>query len=309
MPGSRRFLAVLAVAASAAAPLSAYSTATASPRTSAAAASSPREPNFQPDEGGFHSVLGYGEGESTTAADLALFEAAGKVPPTFTNQAALYNAVITGQPRNDGDLSRYYKDSDFSVPTDVGSIETPIAGATVIRDSQYQVPHIYATTRSAGMYAAGYVSAQDRLFLMDVLRRTAEGELAGLLGASAAPGDSAQIGQFDLSPAELTREIDYVARQDGTAGRQALADIDSYVAGINGYIDATQTNPALLPAEYPALGATPRPWTVADTAAEAYLLIAQFTVAGDGEQFQSDILSRLQQRLGLRRGQQVFDDL
>ena len=49
----------------------------------------------------------------------------------------------------------------------------------------------------------------------------------------------------------------------------------------------------MLPAEYAALGATPRPWTLGDTAAEAYLLIAQFTVAGDGEQFQSDILGRL----------------
>lgn len=309
MLAPRRCLAVLVVVVAGAAPLSAYSTATASPGAGVPPASSPAEPSFQPDEGGFRSVLGYGEGQTTSAVDLALFEAAGTVPPTFTNQASLYNAVITGQPRNDGDLTRYYKDSDFSIPTDVGSVETPITGATVIRDAQYQVPHIYASTRSAGMYAAGYVSAQDRLFLMDVLRRTAEGELAGLLGASAVSGDSAQLGQFDLSPAELVREVNAVARQEGAAGKQALEDIDNYVAGINGYIDATQSNPALLPAEYPALGATPRPWTVADTAAEAYLLIAQFTVAGDGEQFQSDILSRLQDRLGNRRGREVFDDL
>ncbi len=302
---------MLAAAVVMAAPLSAYSAATASVAAGNAATPAPAVPSFQHDEGGFRSVLGYGEGESTNAADLALFEAAGKVPPSFTNQADLYNAVITGQPRHDRDLSGYYKSSDFSIPRgdDAASVEQPIAGATVIRDRQYGVPHIYASTRSAGMYAAGYVSAQDRLFLMDVLRRTAEGELAGLLGASAVSGDSAQIGQFDLSPAELMREVKAVGRQEGAAGRQALADIDSYVAGINGYIGATRTNPALLPAEYPALGATPRAWTVADTAAEAYLLIAQFTVAGDGEQFQSDILSSLQHRLGNRHGQEVFDDL
>ena len=268
-------------------------------------------PQFQHDEGGFHSVLGYGEGARTTLLDLAQFEVNGGVPPAFTNQAELYNAVITHQPKSDGDLRNFYKNSDFSVPTgaNVGSTESPIAGATVIRDRRFDVPHIYATTRSAGMYAAGYVTAEDRLFLMDVLRRMAEGEQAGLLGPSAIGSDSSVLGQFDLSPAELTREVKSVARTEGKAGQQALSDIEQYVAGINGYINATKTDPTLLPAEYVALGATPRRWTLADTAAEAYLLIAQFTVAGDGEQFQADILDRLQQRLGKRHGQQVFDDL
>ena len=234
-------------------------------------------------------MLGYGEGQTTSVVDLAKFEVAGTAPASFTNQAALYNAVITGQPRNDKDLSNYYKSSDFSVPTgdDVGSVEHPAAGVTVIRDKRFQVPHIYASTRSAGMYAAGYVSAQDRLFLMDVLRRTAEGEQAGLLGPSAIAADSAQLGQFDLSPAELTKEINAVAKQEGKSGQQALSDLNQYVAGINGYINATKTNPTLLPAEYVALGATPRAWTLADTAAEAYLLIAQFT--GEGEAQVGDV--------------------
>ncbi|HVS67605.1 MAG TPA: penicillin acylase family protein [Mycobacteriales bacterium] len=311
MSPSRRWITLLAAGVVAATPLAALAPATASVVADTRAAATPAEPSFQPDQGGFRSVLGYGEGETTSALDLALFEANGTVPSSFTNQADLYNAVISGRPRDDADLTRYYKNSDFSIPTggDVGSVEQPVTGVTVIRDKQFDVPHIYASTRSAGMYAAGYVSAEDRLFLMDVLRRTAEGELAGLLGASAIPGDSAQIGQFDLSPAELTHEVNSVARSEGKQGRRALADIRQYVAGINGYIDATHTNPGLLPAEYVALGTTPRAWTIADTAAEAYLLIAQFTVAGDGEQFQSDILSRLQDRLGHRRGRTVFDDL
>src|SRR5579862_10012136 len=37
------------------------------------------------------------------------------------------------------------------------------------------------------------------------------GELAGLLGPSAAAGDSAQLGQFDLSPAELTRSEEHTS--------------------------------------------------------------------------------------------------
>jgi acyl-homoserine lactone acylase PvdQ len=307
---SRRWIPLVAVTVALSAPLTGLVAAAPAGGLSPAAQTPPAY-DCQHDQGGFHSVLGYGEGGTTSALDLALFEANGTVPKTFTNQAALYNAVIAGRPQSDGDLDRYYKNSDFSVPTgdDIGSVEQPTTGATVIRDKRFAVPHIYAGTRSAGMYAAGYVTAEDRLFLMDVLRRTAEGELAGLLGPSSIAGDSAQVGQFDLSPAELTKEANAVARHQGRLGRQALADIRHYVAGINGYINATHTNPALLPAEYIALGATPRPWTVADTAAEAYLLIAQFTVAGDGEQWQSDILSRLDNRLGNRRGREVFDDL
>ncbi|HVW80740.1 MAG TPA: penicillin acylase family protein [Mycobacteriales bacterium] len=305
----RRFV-LLAIAAAVASQVMVLTGASAAPRPGAQA-SATAVPSFQHDQGGFHSVLGYGEGQTTSLTDLVNFEVAGRAPASFTNQAAMYNAVITHEPKTDADLSSFYKNSDFAVPTgsDVGSVEHPTAGVTVIRDKRFDVPHIYATTRSAGMYAVGYVTAQDRLFLMDVLRRMAEGEQAGLLGPSSISSDSSALGQFDLSPAELTREINAVARQEGKAGKQALADIKQYVAGINGYINATKTNPTLLPAEYVALGATPRPWTLADTAAEAYLLIAQFTVAGDGEQFQSEILDALEHRLGARKGQEVFDDL
>ena len=264
--------------------------------------------SFRPDAGGFHSVLAYGEGQTANAADLAQNVALGTVPSSFTDQADLYNAVIKGQPKTTADLSRYYKDSSFSVPAG-GDVETPTTGATIVRDPQHKVPHIYADTREAGMFAAGYATAEDRLFLMDVLRRTATGTTAELLGPSAVPDDSATLGQFDRSPAELTAEVERLPQDEGAAGARGLADLKQYVAGINAYIAETRTDPSKLPAEYPALGTTPRDWTLADTAAEAYLLIAQFTVAGDGEEKQADILARLQAKLGTVKGRQVFDDL
>ena len=41
-----------------------------------------------------------------------------------------------------------------------------------MRDKAFGVPHIYATTRGGVMFGAGYAGAEDRLFLMDVLRHT-----------------------------------------------------------------------------------------------------------------------------------------
>jgi len=271
----------------------------------AAPGSAADQPAFVTDGGGFHSVLAYGEGQTANAVDLALNQANGTVPPSFTSQGALYDKVITHQPT--GDLSGYYKDSGFAKIT--GTTETPIAGATIVRDSTYRVPHIYGDTRDAAMYATGYATAQDRLFLMDVLRRTAEGSTAELLGPAAVPADSATLGQFDLSPAELTAEVMRLPQDEGAAGARGLKDLQQYVAGINAWIAKARLDPTLLPAEYPALGAMPRDWTLADTAAEAYLLIAQFTVFGDGEHLQSDVLARLQKRLGATKGQKVYDDL
>ncbi|MGZ6826080.1 MAG: penicillin acylase family protein, partial [Mycobacteriales bacterium] len=227
------------------------------------------------------------------------------VPSSFTDQGALYDRVITRQPA--GDLGGYYKDSSFARIT--GDAESPVAGATVVRDPAHHVPHIYGETRAAAMFAAGYATAQDRLFLMDVLRRTSEGSTAELLGPSAVPDDSAALGQFDLSPQELTDEVMRLPKDEGAAGARALSDLQQYVAGINAWIDKTRLDPTLLPAEYPALGTVPRSWTLADTAAEAYLLIARFTVFGDGEHLQSDIRARLVKRLGAAKAAKVYGDL
>ncbi len=262
------------------------------------------EPAFVRGGSGFHSVLAYGQGEATSATDLAANEASGTVPESFTSAAKIYNRVITVQPK--GDLQNYYRDSDFAQIT--GDTET-IGDAKVVRDPTYHVPHIYGATRAGAMYATGYVTAESRLFLMDVLRRTSEGSLAELLGPDQVPADAAALGQFDLSPEALTAEIEALPKDEGAAGARALADFKQYVAGINAFIDATKTNPTLLPAEYPALGALPRSWTLADSAYVGYLLIAQFTVFGDGEFLQSDILAKLTKRLGAAKAQKVYADL
>ena len=51
-----------------------------------------------------------------------------------------------------------------------------------VRFDQYGVPHIYATNEEDAYFAFGYLHAQDRLFQMDMLRRTASGRLAEMAG-------------------------------------------------------------------------------------------------------------------------------
>jgi acyl-homoserine lactone acylase PvdQ len=261
-------------------------------------------PIFVPSETGFYSVLAYGQGQATSSADLAANLADGTVPESFTSQAEIYNRVILRQP--DGDLLDFFKDSNYAQIT--GDTET-IGDAQVVRDPVHQVPHIYAETRSGAMFAAGYVTAQSRLFLMDVLRRTSEGSLSELLGPDAVAGDAAALGQFNLSQEQLTAEVMRLPQDEGAEGQRALEDYQQYVAGINAFITATQTDPSLLPAEYPALGVTPRAWTLADSAGAAYPLIAQFTVFGDAEYLQSQIFAKLATKLGKANAAKVYRDL
>ena len=62
------------------------------------------------------------------------------------------------------------------------------------------------------MFGAGYATAEERLFLMDAIRRTAKGTLAGLTGAGAASDDAAQLTDQDFSDEELTAQFDSLPR-------------------------------------------------------------------------------------------------
>ncbi|HZU59379.1 MAG TPA: penicillin acylase family protein, partial [Solirubrobacteraceae bacterium] len=176
-------------------------------------------------------------------------------------------------------------------------------------DHRFQVPRIYGATRADAMWAAGYATAEDRLFFMDVLRHVAEGTEAELLGTSAVASDNAELGVQDDSPAQLTAEMRALPRTNGAEGAQALRDVENYVSGINAFIAKTQRDPTLLPAEYPALGTTPRPWTLADSAALGVYLIGQFTVFGGQQPQQAEALTMARRRLGSRRGNATYRDL
>jgi acyl-homoserine lactone acylase PvdQ len=170
------------------------------------------------------------------------------------------------------------------MPGGTASVEQPRPGVRIYRDAAYGMAHIYGDTRADLMFGAGYATAEERLFLMDALRRTAKGTLAGLTGASAASGDSDQLTDQDFSDQELTAQFNSLPDRFGAAGARGHADILAYIDGINAYIDEAMVNPTKMPAEYAALGATPAPWTISDSAALAVLLVTQFTVSNGSEQ-------------------------
>jgi penicillin amidase len=114
------------------------------------------------------------------------------------------------------------------------------------------VPAISGANRLDVAWGIGFVHAQERFFQMDLLRRTAAGELAELFGVGAVPLDKARrLHRFRArAPAVLAR----LAPDD-------RAYIERYTAGVNHGLRALGAKPF----EYVLSGAEPRPWVAADS--------------------------------------------
>jgi acyl-homoserine lactone acylase PvdQ len=286
------------------------------------------EPYGQNDAGGFLNVLPAGEQGVDNALQLAQFEASGTIPPHFDDQLPLYANLVYADPTLTPDeIPTYYKDATFGVqPSNIASMESPEPGLTIVRD-QYDVPHIYGTTRSQAEFGLGYVAAEDRLFFIDVLRHVARAQLSSFVGGS--PGNRAMDEtQWAIAPyteSDLQSQIDnaqqnceieappvgFPASQCAGLVGTLKSDLSNFVAGINAYIAAASnpiSAPTMLPAEYAAIGKLPQPWTETDVIAEASLIGGIFGKGGGNEIGSALALEALERRLGTRRGERAWAD-
>ena len=114
------------------------------------------------------------------------------------------------------------------------------------------VATIHAASRVDASYALGFVHAQERYFAMDLMRRVAAGELSELVGAAALPLDK---------PHRALRMRARAQEALATAAPERLADLVAYRNGVNAGLAALGSRPW----EYWLLGATPQPWSEADS--------------------------------------------
>jgi acyl-homoserine lactone acylase PvdQ len=271
----------------------------------AQAASQPYGTN---DAGGFRNVLPPGENGLDTLSQIFSFRGLGTIPPHFADQQPLYENLVYGAPElTDEKVPTYFKDATFGVPAgEVASTIEPRPGTTIVRDAAYGVPHIYGDTRADTMFGAGYAGAADRLFLMDVLRHTGRAELASFLGGANAGADASQWGFAPYTEADLQKQLDTLPRQYGAIGQQADEDVQSYVDGINAYIAAASTNPALKPGEYSLLNKPMEPWKPTDVVAIASLIGGIFGRGGGNELNSALTMQSFVDRFGAKAGRKAW---
>jgi penicillin amidase len=142
-------------------------------------------------------------------------------------------------------------------------------GVRVQRD-HWGVAHIYAQNEHDLFFAQGFVVAQDRLFQMELWKRSGQGRLAEILGAGFVKRDmSARLlryrGDMDAeykSYAPDTKEI-----------------LEAFTSGINAYIEEIQKPGGIgLPVEFQLAGFKPEPWKLEDCLNR----LAAYSVTGNG---------------------------
>src|SRR3954454_16094798 len=271
------------------------------------------DPYATNDAGGFRNVLPPGEAGTDNAADLVAFTGGGTRPAHWADQQPLYQNLLFASPGLTHDqIADYYKDATFGVREgDTASTESPRKGVTIVRDRGYGVPHIYGDTRDDVMFGTGYAGAEDRLFLMDVLRHTGRAQLSSV--SVGADGNLAMDRtQWALAPyteADLQKQYDRGPELGGAEGVQLQQDVKAYVAGINAYIAAARLTPNLMPSEYAAFGKQVQDWKVTDVIATASLIGGIFGKGGGNELRSALLLEALQQRFGDAKGRRAWRDL
>lgn len=161
----------------------------------------------------------------------------------------------------------------------------------VIRDT-WGVPHIYAQNRDDLFSAQGFVTAQDRLWQMDLNRRLAQGRLSEIFG-------------------EITFNTDHWLRVIGL-GRGAENDLahaddelrevmEAYARGVNAFIE---THRSRLPIEFTLLHYKPEPWRPVDS-----LSWAQLMAWGQGLNWDSELVrGAVIDRIGVERATQLLGE-
>jgi penicillin amidase len=146
-----------------------------------------------------------------------------------------------------------------------------LSAPVLVRRDLHGVPHIDAATENDLFLAQGYVTAQDRLWQMDIFRRNANGELAEILGPSMLRHDRMQrVLQLRLSAQRIYARLPAADR----------ARLDAYARGVNLFIvrhedsqhQGSQSGNAL-PPEFRLLDYHPRLWSGVDSVSVGLMMV------------------------------------
>jgi len=141
---------------------------------------------------------------------------------------------------------------------------TSYQGADIQHDAR-GIPTITAKRRLALYQAQGFVQASERLWQMDLMRRSASGHLSEWFGALALPSDRRHR-------QERWQAVAQAAYKNMPASQ--MADLDAFTLGVNKFIEQY---PGRWGIEYVLLGGQPKPWQPSDSLLIALMMTETLT--------------------------------
>ncbi len=142
-----------------------------------------------------------------------------------------------------------------------GTLDLPgLTAPVTVRRDEKGMAFIRADNFDDLIFAQGFVTARDRLFQMDLIRRTIQGRMAELAGKKALDQDMRMrtVGLYRLA-----------RKQAAILDPDIAARFRKYADGINAFIKAT---PQDLHLEFRLAGTAPEPWTIVDSLGLLYFL-------------------------------------
>ena len=172
--------------------------------------------------------------------------------------------------------------------------------AMIARDS-YGVPHIFSNTL-AGLYSGyGYAVAQDRLYQIEMFKRTYWGRLSEVYGDGLLAFDQGNR-RDNLTLQQIKKQISKNLRPEHQKAIQAFA------AGINRYIgEALADRANKLPKEFQDFAFDPELWSNADVVAN-FLSVMGLFMDGSGELDNASMLQYLTNQYGASQATLLFND-
>ncbi len=180
-----------------------------------------------------------------------------------------------------------------SLPKTSGTLTYPIFEhpVDVYRDS-LGVSHIFAKNDADLFRAAGFVTAQDRLWQMDFYRRAASGRLSEIFG------------DVTLEQDKLLRLWGFrrvaEAISDSLSPQSRLA-LEAYAEGVNTFIESHKSR---LPIEFALLDYTPEKWQIEDSIALTRLMAWQLSFSW----YVDIVLAEVVNRVGMARAREIFPE-
>lgn len=167
------------------------------------------------------------------------------------------------------------------LPKVSGTVSAPVAAGATVRRDKLGIPHIEAASWQDAIFLQGFVTAQDRLWQMDGLRRFGAGELSEIVGPAALDTDK------KARPLRMRTIAESYVRNLSPEDRAVLVE---YARGVNYFIE-TQRGKYPLEFSIPGRSYDPRPWTPTDSLIVGLVMFRNLTTSWEEDFAKQQLLT------------------